>query len=94
MLHTVLPGVVVGVMHPLTVFVLVSVLLCSGLGLVGRMRIAHEGINGLLCGTSAQLALVPALTRCRSLTQPVKIPPTQHQLHLLPVGITLAPSRL
>ena len=30
--------------------------LCGRLGLTGRMRIASEGINGILCGTSAQLA--------------------------------------
>ena len=30
--------------------------LCEQLGLVGRMRIAHEGINGILCGRPTQLA--------------------------------------
>ena len=30
--------------------------LCEELGLSGRMRIAFEGINGILCGTSEQLA--------------------------------------
>ena len=30
--------------------------LCEELGLSGRMRIATEGINGILCGRSEQLA--------------------------------------
>ena len=30
--------------------------LCEELGLSGRMRIATEGINGILCGKSEQLA--------------------------------------
>ena len=30
--------------------------LCQRLGLTGRMRIAHEGINGILCGPSEQLS--------------------------------------
>ena len=37
--------------------------LCEELGLSGRMRIATEGINGILCGKSEQLARFRAAMR-------------------------------
>ena len=50
--------------------------LCAGLGLAGRLRLAPEGMNGLLAGTPAQLAAYRAeMDGAPALPQLLLLPP-------------------